>query len=253
VARIPEAAYHLIDDIRNGRHKEAYALFIIGLVIAGLGLFNIAETNVLLAAILLALSYLIFHTAEMQSQKKPALDQILQDRQDFGTFSKLLPGVRDLRIFGPTAVNLLVAVADIKRFVLNTGGVLRVLIEDSTAETFAHAAIQLDDNLDFQQTLSNSIAALEKLRPFAGFSYGLLPINPGFSLVIVNANDVDGYVIFESHGFKDENIADRMHIVIRRSESPRWFAYWVTRYEAMWSSARKPLSGEELRTELRDD
>jgi hypothetical protein len=250
MAKILKPIYYVVDDIRNGRHREAYTLFIIGLVIAGLGVFNVAKTNILLAAILLALCYLVFQTAGMQSQKKPALDQILQNREDFGAFSKLLPGVRDLRIFGPTAVNVLVAVADVKRFVLNTGGVLRVLIEDSTAETLAQAAIQLDDNLDFQQTLSNSIAILDRLEPFAGFSYRLLPINPGFSLVIVNPNDVNGYVIFESHGFKDDNIADRMHIVIRRSESPRWFAYWVARYEAMWSSAHEAVSREEIQTEL---
>lgn len=58
------------------------------------------------------------------------------------------------------------------------------------------------------------------------------------SLIIVNAADLDGYVIFESHGFKDENIADRMHIVIRRRESPRWFSYWVARFDAMWETAK---------------
>jgi len=43
-----------------------------------------------------------------------------------------------------------------------------------------------------------------------------------------------------SHGFKDENIAERMHIVIRRHESPRWFSYWVARFDAMWQTAKPP-------------
>jgi hypothetical protein len=68
-------------------------------------------------------------------------------------------------------------------------------------------------------------------------------VNPGFSLVIVNADDPGGYVIFESHGFKDDNIADRMHIVIHRADSPRWFTYWVTRFEAMWNNAEPPSAG----------
>jgi hypothetical protein len=33
-------------------------------------------------------------------------------------------------------------------------------------------------------------------------------------------------------GFKDDNITNRMHIIIRRIDSPRWFTYWVTGFEA---------------------
>jgi hypothetical protein len=66
--------------------------------------------------------------------------------------------------------------------------------------------------------------------------------------VITNADDRDGCVIFESHGFKDENIADRMHIVIRRADSPRWFTYWVTRFEAMWNAAQNPADTGALFT-----
>jgi hypothetical protein len=145
--------------------------------------------------------------------------------------------VRDLRIYGPTAVNVLVSAGDIRRFVLNTGGTVRVIIQDDKPEVIVQTAIQLDDNLDLARTLQGSIATLEKLTADTGFSYRKLSFNPGFSLVIVNATSQNGYVIFESHGFKDENIADRMHIVIRRQESPHWFVYWVSRFEAMWNDA----------------
>jgi hypothetical protein len=33
-----------------------------------------------------------------------------------------------------------------------------------------------------------------------------------------------------------------MHIVIRRDESPMWFAYWVARFEAIWEAAGPVLS-----------
>ena len=60
--------------------------------------------------------------------------------------------------------------------------------------------------------------------------------------MIVNRERPDAYLIFEPHGFKDENIADRMHIVIRKADSLRWFSYWLDRYEAMWDSAKSPSS-----------
>jgi hypothetical protein len=133
---------------------------------------------------------------------------------------------------------VLVNSADIRRFVLASGGTVKVIIQDDDSAFLRQTAIQLDDNLDLGHTLRSSVAILNKLAASPGFSYRMLPVNPGFSLVVVNGADPDGYVIFESHGFKDDNIADRMHIVIRRYDSPRWFSYWIARFDAMWETAR---------------
>lgn len=232
-------------DIQHGRHWEAYALFIVGVVLVVLGLAGLADVTVLLSAILLALSFLVFHATTEVAQRSPGLERILRSRQDFGAFSRLLPGARDLRIYGPTAVNVLVNSADIKRFVLARGGVVRIIVQDLEPVALRQTAIQLDDNLDLARTLHSSLAMLDKLATTAGFSYRKLPMNPGFSLIIVNASDPDGYVIFESHGFKDENIADRMHILISHRESPRWFSYWVGRFDAMWEAATLPAPPDQ--------
>jgi hypothetical protein len=238
MAKLRDLSIRTLEDVRHGRHREAYALFLIGVALAVLGLVGVATVSVLLSAILLALSFLVFHTAAEASERRPALDQVLRSRQDFEAFSKLLPGVRDLRIYGPTAVNVLVNSADIRRLVLEHGGTVRVIVQDGESTGLEHAAMQLDDNLDLPAALQNSLAILTRLAAFPGFSYRKLSVNPGFSLVIVNPADAGGYVIFESHGFKDENISDRMHIVITRYESPRWFDYWVGRFDAMWAAAR---------------
>jgi hypothetical protein len=240
MASLTDTSRRAVEDLRHGRHREAYALFLVGMTLVVLGLAGAADTPVLLSAILLALSFLVFHTAAEASDRQPPLDHVLRSRQDFGAFSKLLPGTQDLRIYGPTAVNVLVNSADIKRFVLGPGGTVRVIVQDDAPGALALTAIQLDDNLDLSRTLQSSLATLDKLSASPGFSYRKLPANPGFSLVIVNAARPAGYMIFESHGFKDENIADRMHIVIRRQESPHWFAYWVARFEAMWETATPP-------------
>jgi hypothetical protein len=237
VTTLRYASRQVLEDVRHGRHWEAYALFLVGLTLVVLGLAGVADVPVLLSAILLAVSFLVFHTAVDASDRRPALDQVLRSREDFGAFSKILPGTRDLRVYGPTAVNVLVNSADIKRFVLASGGAVRVIVQDDAPTTIAQSGIQLDDNLDLGHTLHNSLAILDKLAATPGFEYRKLPVNPGFSLTIVNPAAPDGYVIFESHGFKDENIADRMHIVISRHESPRWFSYWVTRFDAMWATA----------------
>jgi hypothetical protein len=238
MATVRELARHTLDDVRTGQHREAYALFLVGVAMVVLGLVGVADVSILLSAILLALSFLVFHTAVEASNESPALDQVLHSRQDLGAFSKLLQEARDLRIYGPTAVNVLVNSADIKRFVLAPGGTVRVIVSDDDPVTLAHTAIQLDDNLDLERTLHSTLAILDKLAASPGFSYRKLPVNPGFSLVIVNAADSAGYLIFEPHGFMDENIADRMHIRISRHESPHWFSYWAARFDAMWEAAK---------------
>jgi hypothetical protein len=239
-----EAFRRAFEDVRNGRHREAYALFLIGVILTALGLTGLVGQQVLLSAILLAVSFVIFHTAAAAENQQPALDQVLHSREDFGAFSKLLPGVRDLKIYGPTAVHVLVNSADIRRFILDRGGKVQVIVQDSSPELATLAGAQLDDNLDFTRTLENSLATLAKLAAHPGFSYRTLSVNPGFSLVIVNADDHDGYLIFESHGFKDDNISDRMHIVIRKQESDRWFSYWVSRFRAMWEAALPGANGD---------
>jgi hypothetical protein len=228
-----------VQDVRNGRHREAYALFVVGVALVGLGLAGVAGAQVLLSSILLALSFLVFHTAAGASEQRPALEQVLRSREDYGPLSRLLPGVRDLRVYGPTAVNILVHSADLKRFVLSRGGVVRVIVQDDSPQAVAMTALQLDDNLDLERTLHSSLGVLERLAAETGFSYRKLPVNPGFSLIIVNADDRNGYLIFESQGFKDENISDRMHIVIKKEESARWFSYWVGRFDSMWDAAER--------------
>ena len=212
------------------------------MVLVVLGFANVVGSQPLLSVILLALSFLVFHTSADQPRMPPALDQVLCNRQDFGPFSKLLPGVKDLRVYGPTAVNALVAAADIRRFILDVGGTVKFIVQDSESGLIASTAVQLDDNFDFKQTLLSSEAILRRLAVHPAFDYRKLPVNPGFSLVIVNATETDGYVIFESQGFKDDNIADRMHIIIRKQDSPRWFFYWVARFDAMWESSTPAVS-----------
>lgn len=227
----------VINDISQGRHREAYTLFCVGVVLTLLGLSGLVAAQIMLSAVLAALTFLVFETTVQSNSGRLPLGQVLENRDSFTAFGTILPGVRDLRIYGPTAVSALTNAADIRRHVLRAGGQVRILTLADDPQALASAAFQLDDNLDLRQTLRNSLVTAAKLSAEPGFSYRQLPVNPGFSLVIVNADEPGGYLIFESHGFRDDSIADRMHIKITKADSPRWFTYWTTRFEAMWEAA----------------
>src|SRR6266540_4266187 len=89
-----------------------------------------------------------------------------------------------------------------------------------------------DDLLD-----GASLATLSKLASSGGVDVRLLPLNPGFSMVVVDPRGRAGRLIVEFHGFRDENIAERMHVMIQRSQSLHWFEYWTGRFEAIWEAA----------------
>ena len=115
MATFKDLSRRTIEDLRSGRHREAYALFLIGVTLAVLGLVGVADITVLLSAILLALSFLVFHTATEASGQRLDLDEVLRSREDYGPFSKLLQGVHDLRIYGPTAVNVAIQPESVSR------------------------------------------------------------------------------------------------------------------------------------------
>lgn len=227
-------------DLRDGRRREAYALFLIGICLVILGLGNVIDQRLILSACLLAVTFIAFNTTSASTSRTRPLDEVLQNRQSFESFSTIVPAVRDLRVYGPTAVNVLVNIADIRRHVLDRSGKVRVIIQDPASPAMQYTAAQLDDNLDLITTAWASIHTLDLLCDVPGFDYKLLQFNPGFSLLIVDAPYSSGYVVFESHGFCDENIADRMHIKIAKQDSPCWFDYWVARYDALWRTARAP-------------
>ncbi|MBV9380728.1 MAG: hypothetical protein JO242_08670, partial [Streptosporangiaceae bacterium] len=145
------------DDISQGRHREAYTLFCVGVVLTLLGLWGLVAIQIMLSAVLAALTFLVFETAVQAGAGTPSLDQVLENRDGFAAFGTILPGVRDLRIYGPTAVSAQVNAADIRRHVLRAGGQVRILTLDDNPQTLAAAAFQLDDNLDLGQTLRNSL------------------------------------------------------------------------------------------------
>ena len=92
MTNLKTSALRTLQDIRRGRHREAYALFVVGLVLVVLGLVGVVNGKILLSAILLALTFLVFHTSMETSHQKLSLGEILQTRDSFGPFSKILPG-----------------------------------------------------------------------------------------------------------------------------------------------------------------
>lgn len=230
----------VIADIRQGRHREAYTMSLVGMVLTLLGLLGVASQRLVLAAILASITFLVFNTTLGSTDKALALDTVLHNRESLGTFGQLLDRAEELWVYGPTAVNILVHAADIRRHVLAKGGQVRVIVQDPDSPAKDAVRSQLDDSLDFDRTLENSLATLTRMGRWGDCQHRLLAFSPGFSVVIVNPSKPSGFLVLELHGFQDDNITDRMHVRISRMASLHWFDYWVDRFQAMWEASRVP-------------
>jgi hypothetical protein len=242
-----EVSAQIIADLRNGQRREAYTIFSVGLVLTLLGLFGVASQSVLLSGILIAATFLVFQTAIQLDSAAGTLELVLKNRDALGAFNAIIPDGGELWVYGPTAVNVLVNAPDIKAKVLSKGGRVRIVVQDPSSDAVRHTKNQLDDTLDFDHTLASSIATLRKMRAWGDCDYRLLACNPGFSLVVINPNRPDGFLILEMHGFSDDTITGRMHIRISRTDSLHWFDYWASRFNNLWQQGKNDNISTNLR------
>jgi len=231
-------------DIAQGRGLEAYATFALGITLAALDLAHVVDIQVVLAALLVTVSFLAFHIGvglrpdgAAGQQESAALAAVLQDRTSFTFLPDLLTGTRDLGIYGPTAINVLAHTGEIERAVLARGGIVRIVVQRRDPVQLGHIATQLDPGLDLDKALGTSYTALRRLAARPGFEYRLLDFSPGISMIVVDPDEPHGFVIVELHGFADDSVNDRMHVRISKAASPRWFRYWTGRFEAIWLAA----------------
>ncbi|MGH8908925.1 MAG: hypothetical protein ACRD0K_21135 [Egibacteraceae bacterium] len=227
------------EDLRQGRHREAYTIFTIGAVLTVLGLVNVVEERVLLSGVLLAVAFLAFETTLERESASRGLEQVIRGRDALGAFSAVLPDGGEVLLYGPTLVNVVVNAAAIKTKVLDKGGRVRAIVQDPDSHAVRFTKAQLEDSLDFDFALASSIATLRKMRGWGDCDFRLLEFSPGFSMVVVNPTRPDGFLLLELHGFDNAAITERMHLRINRAESVRWFDYWASRFERMWEQSRK--------------
>ena len=246
----------VIRDLRNWRNVDAYVLTVLVIVFAVLSVFADSLVDDLRWAVLLSgLGVLLYRATLPETVSEPATE-LLHDRSVFEKrpLSEVFANTRDVRVFAPSAVNLLSAdTCDVlRRTVLarKNGSVRVVVLDPEEKDALRLASRQLDDSLEFPvQRLPAALAStLERLdlmsrwQTAGAFEYRLLPYNPGFSLVLLDPETSHGRAIVEIHGFHNASPPARMHLELTRDTSERWYAYWVGQFDHIWEAARPPVT-----------
>ena len=230
----------LADDDHGLPALEAYAIAALAFGAIVFGIVGNLPDGLYQAASLACLGFLVLSTVRQRAAQGFTIADVLRDRDSYEGFARLLDGASELCFYAPSGVNVLPQhLPDVKRWVQG-GGRARFVVHDPEAATAGTVRTQLDTNTDFLQDLERSLTALARHAEPGRLDYRLLPLNPGFSMVVVNPGQRSGRVILELHGFQDAKVGDRMHLEIRRTESVHWFDYWAGRFEAIWHAAREP-------------
>jgi hypothetical protein len=248
----------IVRDIKNRRQLEAYVVAAVALTLAILSIVEAAvPENLKWAALLVGVGLLVYQVT-LPTAAGGRAEDILFDRSSFDAEPLLerIRGAREVWIFAPSAINVLShrnCEALRKELLADQRGVVRVVVLNPDNETAIRLAIrQLDDSLDypvqdFRQSLEATVRqlALMSAWPVAGtVDYRFLDYNPGFSLVAIDPTRPKGLVIVELHGFHNDATHSRMHIELRRSDSDRWYDYWLAQFGDIWTFAH-PVPAEQ--------
>ena len=240
----------ILADIKARRHIEAYVVtLVVGSFAIVSMIADIVPQSLKWAALLSGVGLLVYRITLPDERDRGG--DFLHDRSAFDSvpISVALANARDLRVFAPSAVNLLSpqTCETLRTGLLSRkGGSVRVVILDPREpEAVRIASRQLDDSVRFQvqrlfAALESMIERLEAMRRWkvAGtFAYRLFPYNPGFSLVIIDPETTHGRVIVEVHGFRNQSTFTRMHVELTRERDERWYAHWVEQFEHLWEAS----------------
>jgi hypothetical protein len=249
-----ELLHRIKSDISARRNLDTYVATVIAIVFAALGVVgDIVPDSLKWSALFAGVGMLLFRIT-LPARPGRSADQIFADRAEYDAspLPRLLNSATQLWIFAPSAINILSPqnCEAIRQKVLSkSGGDVRITVLDPNNDAAVALAVkQLDESLQyrmqgFRPSLAASTHQLETMAQWqvAGvFSYGYLDYNPGFSLVAINPHHRDGRVIVELHGFRNESTASRMHFTLTRSESDRWYQYWVNQFEEIWNTRLQP-------------
>ncbi len=244
-------------DLRRLRNIDAYAVALLAFVFALLSLMSdVLPDNARWTVLLVGVGLLVFRVT-IPDRDEGSADDVLKDRSAFEdkSFPARLREASELWVFAPSAINLLAPqnCDTIRTTILaNPDGVVRVVVQDPTAETAVQLATrQLDDSLDFpSQLFPSSLAAtvgqLQRMAAWqarGSFDYRLAAYNPGFSLVAIDPGTRRGVVIVEFHGFHNQVTNTRMHIELTRALSEQWYTYWLGQFDRIWHAAQPGLAG----------
>lgn len=243
----------LLNDLKNKKNLEAYAIIFMGLVLTFLGVFGIAELPVTASGILVILTHIVYNNINekrtlerllihLESTKKKASPIRFSELPNELT-RKQFSSSKEIKLLGVSLFRFLpVYYQDIEKSMAQ-GGSLRIILMDpnsshtrligvrSPSGTPHSVQVQrINDTIDFIKRWKNKNKALDI--KVVGIDY-----LPSFSLSILMPSDsgLSAFSYMRMFPFKTPSL-NAPAIAITSDTEPDLFSYFDCQFESMWSS-----------------
>jgi hypothetical protein len=244
-------------DLAAGRNLDLYATFLIALTIGLLGAFNLVETELVAAATLATLAFVVVGSLgtrrQVAAMEAATRDLGLQLRQFGGVMSAdefLSPstsgldvdlrGAMDIRLVGVSLSRTIRNNIDDLEQRLAKGAHIRIALIEPGSEAVLEAA-RRSTIPDAPEIFENRIRpTVDLLRQLAASPHAsgrlevrFLTFVPVFGLTMVDPDEPDGFIHVDIYAHRSAGPEPVLRLTARRD--PRWYHHFRQEFDRIWA------------------
>lgn len=265
----------IVNEIRQGENIDLYVTILLALVVAILGIFQVAKFDVVAGAILATLALL---ASAMLSSRRATRDMKLANNKLQETMDDLklqleqpayisdliLQGYPDFasQLQSAKRVSVLGAVlsSTVSRYnsefvrILNRGGTLRFVLSEPTPEVFAMQSVRssLVDDYNFMMNASQNamktILTLAEKNSLGLVELQTIPYLNPYNLIIIESADGIAKIYVRLMAFQT-SASEQPVLEFDKKNDTDWYRFFEDQFEKIWSSSNQ-LKRENLEDKI---
>jgi len=244
----------VIEDIRRGENIDAYIAILLGLSFSLLGILGITGFDLLGAAILLTITFLVFGSlANRRSIEKfgNSIDELKSQRKILSTMKlpdeslrEKFRNAKNISIIGLSLLNTLNTFRDDINECLSNGGSLRVIILDPNGPGIDGAVYRSSNRLSKDQYIREVNSALDYLDVWrnnsndSNIKIKLIAHLPSYAITLVEPKSEDerAHCHVRLWSFRKTSLKGPI-INPDQGDDKYWFDYFAEQYEEFWQAS----------------
>jgi len=234
-------------DIRRGQHIDLYVLVVVATILAALSILGVVSDKLVPPVTLAALAVLCAatlgtrHYVEEQLQKLAAPALTLGDRSQLPSIQERGRTASEIVVVGVSLISIVPPYLDFYEQKMRDGCTLRFLLLDPKSpslKTLDSMIRVTNTQHDIEQSLTSLRALIEAQKNVKGKcevrqSSVFLP----FGIAAFDPDKETGFMNVELLAYK-KFFGERPHFVLTRRNNSKWFEFFKSQYEQLWSESQ---------------
>ncbi len=262
-----KALDRMFDEIKRGENLDLYLTILLAVVIALLGIFQVANFEILSAVILAILGLLassLLVSRRTITEVKSSFDELasasrtLQEKisnnghisdffiRSYPELSGQLQTAKRVSIEGSTLRSTVTYLAELKKL-LQRGGSLRILVSEPVPEVLAMQVfrsssikdpVMMTNDMNSQMAMMKSLA--EKAQKEGQFEIKTMPYLASYSILMIENDDGVSKIFVKLLPFQRAE-KESPAFEIDSQHDTTWFSFFNDQFEKMWLESKSVL------------